>query len=108
MKMFEHVACRGRLPWGATATPPWASGRPGDSTAAPLAWWSRLPPHLLRLLRVALVLLGIAPAVCGADPPRVWRLAHVVTPDSLIGRTAAQFVTLVNTRLQGRLVLQVA
>jgi tripartite ATP-independent transporter DctP family solute receptor len=65
-------------------------------------------PHLLRLLRVALLLLGIAPAVCGADPPRVWRLAYVGAPGSLFDRTAAQFTTMVSTRLGGRLVIQVA
>ncbi len=108
MKMFEHFAFRCRPTWGETAEPRWSSGRPVVRNPAPIAWWYRMHPHLLRLLRVALVLLGIAPAVCSADPPRMWRLAHVVTPDSLIGRTAAQFVTMVNTRLQGRLVIQVA
>src|SRR2546422_256136 len=108
MRMFEHCAFRCRPTCGETAEPSWSSGRPGARNSAPMAWWHRMNPHLLGLLRVALVLLGLTPAICGADPPRVWRLAHVVTPDSLIGRTAAQFVTMVNTRLQGRLVIQVA
>lgn len=108
MRMFESVACRCRLTWGETAAPPWSSGRPGVRNSVPMAWWYCMYPPLLRLLCIALLLLGIAPAICGADPPRVWRLAHVVTPDSLIGRAATQFATMVNTRLQGRLVMQVA
>ena len=108
MRMFEHCAFRCRLTRGETARLSWSGGRPGVSNSAPMAWWYRRHPHLLRLLYVALLLLGIAPAVCGADSPRVWRLAHVVAPDSLGGHTAAQFITMVNSRLQGRLVIQVA
>src|ERR1043166_4899305 len=80
MRMCEYVTFRCRPTLGETAEPRWSGSRPGVRNTAPMAWWHRMPPHLLRLLRVALLLLGIAPAVCSADPPRVWRLAHVVTP----------------------------